>query len=339
MPSSLGYELEQYHKKNPIVLIDVGSSGGLKANWKSVDTCLTVIGFEPDRRAFDALSTKNSSTQLKYLNTALSEHAGVVDFYLTKKQQLSSVFRSMHKFLDRYPNSDRFDIIEVVKIDVDSMYNQLRSAGINYVDFIKLDTQGSELLILKGAKDFLVDSVFGIETEVEFSQIYEGQPVFADVDSFLRGLGFELFDLAPCYWVRKEWDFSRKTKGQAIFGDVLYLKTGAAFERIIANNSKNGNEKAKIIKAISICLIYKHIDYALQILTSNKCLFSEVEMRKFAECIISQAPRTKGISGAGSKVRGIGRFADAIYLLWKYLMPKYWKSIIYLQDGQRIEKL
>ena len=36
----------------------------------------------------------------------------------------------------------------------------------------------------------------GLKIEVEFSPIYEGQPLFGAVDEYLRGFGFMLFDLS-----------------------------------------------------------------------------------------------------------------------------------------------
>jgi len=56
-------------------------------------------------------------------------------------------------------------------------------------DYLKLDTQGAELLILQGAQRLLQD-VMVVHTEVEFVSIYKGQPLFAEVDQFLRQQGF-----------------------------------------------------------------------------------------------------------------------------------------------------
>jgi len=48
-----------------------------------------------------------------------------------------------------------------------------------------------------------LNNVVGIEVEVEFSELYEKQPLFNDVDNFIRDKGFELFDLRRGYWIRK----------------------------------------------------------------------------------------------------------------------------------------
>ncbi len=63
-------------------------------------------------------------------------------------------------------------------------------AEIDDVDFIKIDVQGSELSILQNALRALSTTVL-IQIEVEFVELYQGQPMFADVDSFLRSQGFQ----------------------------------------------------------------------------------------------------------------------------------------------------
>ena len=68
--------------------------------------------------------------------------------------------------------------------------------AIDEIAFLKLDTQGSELDILRGAGTAL-DRCLGIEIEVEFVPIYVGQPLFADVDQWLRARGFLLWRLHP----------------------------------------------------------------------------------------------------------------------------------------------
>ena len=50
-------------------------------------------------------------------------------------------------------------------------------------DFVKLDTQGTELYILKGMQHTLTRSIFGVEAEVQFIEMYRGQPLSKKIDS------------------------------------------------------------------------------------------------------------------------------------------------------------
>ncbi|WP_053068398.1 FkbM family methyltransferase [Synechococcus sp. GFB01] len=56
-------------------------------------------------------------------------------------------------------------------------------------DFLKLDVQGAEGMVLEHATETLKD-VAVLQSEVEFVELYEGQPLFADVDALLRRQGF-----------------------------------------------------------------------------------------------------------------------------------------------------
>jgi len=58
-------------------------------------------------------------------------------------------------------------------------------------DLLKLDIQGAELMVLENAVTALKSALF-IQTEVEFMPFYKGQPLFSDVDQFLRKHGFVL---------------------------------------------------------------------------------------------------------------------------------------------------
>ena len=62
------------------------------------------------------------------------------------------------------------------------------------VDFIKIDVQGSELAVFRNASRALADAVL-IQTEVAFLEQYKKQPMFSDIDAFLRASGFQFHDL------------------------------------------------------------------------------------------------------------------------------------------------
>lgn len=85
--------------------------------------------------------------------------------------------------------------IGTIQIDVTTLDSWLVEAGDGPVDFIKLDVQGAELDVLKGGEECL-QQVRGLEIEVEFNPIYYGQPLFGDVDRFLRRCGFVLWRLS-----------------------------------------------------------------------------------------------------------------------------------------------
>ncbi len=80
----------------------------------------------------------------------------------------------------------RTDRVETVRLD---------DLGPNIVvDFLKIDVQGYELEIMRNGTSKLSNTVV-IECEVEFVPMYRDQPLFGDIQCFLRDQGFVLHKL------------------------------------------------------------------------------------------------------------------------------------------------
>ncbi|MFC1577261.1 FkbM family methyltransferase, partial [Candidatus Omnitrophota bacterium] len=139
----------KYFEKHPIKLIDVGASGGIQSNWKKAERYLSLIGFEPDKRSFSELK-KAATAKKVYLDKALYKDKEKIDFHFTRVKTASSIFAPRQGFLRQFPESERFETQDVLKVEADRLDSQLTERGIGDIDFIKLDTNGSELYILEG---------------------------------------------------------------------------------------------------------------------------------------------------------------------------------------------
>lgn len=307
---------EAFYEKYPLTLIDVGVSGGISKRWRCAEKYLQVVGFEPDKRAFNDLSHEVSDKQ-KFINTALHSSEDTIKMYMTKKQECSSIFPPDKHFLAQFPEVQRFEVVDSINLKVERLSSELlNNKGVNNADFLKVDTQGGELFILQGAQDLLINNLFGIEVEVEFVPIYINQPLFCDVDKLLQGAGYQLFDLKRYYWKRTVGMGIGKVKGQIIFADALYFKT---YESFFKSMDKLGHEqkKAKIFKAISVCLIYGIYDYALYICDRayNDNLLTSLEN----EIIFKSVSGKKGVVN----FRGKGTLANIFYRIYKKLKTGY----------------
>jgi FkbM family methyltransferase len=307
------------YRQHPLVLVDVGARGGLKSNWSRAQPHLRLLGFEPDEREFNRLveSTRAQDSSNAFFNTALHNRRGPLRLHVARDRGLSSIFEPNREFLDAFPEASRFDTVDVQQVEADSLDDQLRAREITDVDFVKVDTQGSELLVLQGASNALVSSVAGVEVEVEFSAIYKDQPLFADVDTFLRGLGFLLFDLRPCYWKRAAGRSLGGPRGQVIWADALYLKSLPALRTGLAPLGPD-LRKSKVLRAISISLLYGYSDYALEILRVAGDVFAADE-----RVAIERQLRASGGPGSfASDFPGRRQLAATFHRLWKLCLPR-----------------
>ena len=300
------------YETNPLLLVDVGARGGLKRDWQAARPHLRVVGFEPEQREFEKLAQKSpGDNSTRILNVALHSAEGPLRFHVARDRGLSSIFEPNRRFLDAFPDSARFDTTDTQQVAADTLDNVLRAHGIADADFIKVDTQGSELFVLRGAAATLASSMVGVEVEVEFTPIYTGQPLFADVDSFMRGLGYMLFDLRPCYWKREAGRAIGGPRGQIIWADALYLKSIDALRTAVTALDPS-LRRGKILKAISVALLYGYCDYALDIAHNAGDMLSDGD-KAAIEASLKQAKVTARFQA----VPGRRYLAAGLYRLWK----------------------
>jgi hypothetical protein len=110
--------------------------------------------------------------------------------------------------------------------------------------------------------------VFGIEVEVELNVVYEGQPLFGDVDTFLRRYEYELQEFTLRTWRRYSGrGLEGGGRGQAVWGDALYLKCPDSVVEHLAGMDLPERER-EMTKLVSMCLLYGIGDYALELIGS-----------------------------------------------------------------------
>ena len=264
MKQIINYFHEKIDDNFPFTYIDVGAMGGIPLKWSCMLDIMNVIAFEPDQREFSKLKSENN---IKYLDYVLNDRQEDLKYYITRDAGKSSVLKPNIDILSQYENDERFQVIEEEIISSERIRNLdcvIEENSIKDVDFIKLDTQGSELRILQGGQRRLVPMIFGAQIEVEFVEMYKQQPLFRNIDEFLDNEGFALIDLRRQYWKRRDY-YNYRGKGQLIFGDALYFKKLEHFCQELSGIEDKSYGKAKIYKSILVCMVYEMFDYAVAV--------------------------------------------------------------------------
>ena len=241
------------HFLPPLAFVDVGARAVKQNRFVKEFPHALYIGFEPDIEECKRLNALNIEKH-QFYPQALGSKSESRTLYVTRNPACSSLYepdsKEMHRFLECGPY---FDVLEKKTVETVSMDEWCRDAGIPEVAFLELDTQGSELDILRGSKHLLANSVMGLQVEVEFFPIYKNQPLFSDVDSYLQPLGFCLFDLSR-YRLRRAY---LKTRGQLVWGHALYLKD---------LHQMKERQLAQFLNLSAIASFYGFEDYALEVL-------------------------------------------------------------------------
>ena len=171
--------------------VDVGARWGVQSRFAVSKA--RIICFEPDGDECARLA-QNAPPNVRYLPYGLADCAGSQTLYITREPACSSIYAPVRNLYRCYPQLSCIEPVRTVKIDCKAFDEVARLEALGPVTAMKLDTQGSELAILRGAKDALKTCSL-IDIEVEFNPIYEGQALFCDIDRFLRDQGFVLWQL------------------------------------------------------------------------------------------------------------------------------------------------
>lgn len=317
--------LSRISLENRFSLADIGAMGGLPKIWRGYEEFLKIIAFEPDDREFTKLISKENMLNLNY---ALAETKQNLDFYITTEHGKSSNMQPNQVLLSKYPCSLDYVVEKQITLSsekVTTLDILSKNKSIPQIDFIKIDTQGSELSILKGGNNTILKDLLGIQIEVEFIPLYKNQPLFRHVDEFLSLNDFQLIDLKRYYWKRSE-SLTTKGKGEIIFGDALYFISLERFKDYVTSLEKGG-ARDKVLKYIVLTLVYGMNDYALSLikLGIENQIFHKNEITYFEELELSLKNEIK----VYKRIRGIARMIRILYHFQKTLKrfsDPYWAA-------------
>ena len=272
--------LNEYFYIEPLTLLDVGSRWGIQRPWDQYpENHLQYYGFDADIDECERLNNQNNKKNVKYINAALSDNSCLETLYVTNEPGRSSLFQPNSHLIGQFYDCDGFEITKEISLKTTTLNKVIQSEDID-PDFIKLDVQGAELKIIKGT-DASYENIIGFEIEVEFIELYKKQPVFSEVDAYMRSIGFELFDLNRYWATRKSMTLNHSNRGQIIFGDAIYFRSKDSFFSI--DQTSADSFRGKLLKYVCALSLYGFFDVAVSILLDNRCPLNEKEVKFIKE--------------------------------------------------------
>lgn len=190
-----------------------------------------VTGFEPNAQECAKLNRMGGAASR--FHPFFIGDGGPAVFYETNMTMTGSLYRPNRRLLEQFMNLHELTTLVAEHPITTRRLDDIE--GLDDVDMLKIDVQGAELTVFQNAPRVLSQAVL-IHTEVEFVQLYEGQPLFAQVDEYLRSCGFQLHTFAG-FGTRNfkplmVGDNPNRGLRQVLWADAIYIRDFLRFDEL-----------------------------------------------------------------------------------------------------------
>jgi FkbM family methyltransferase len=222
-----------------LFLFDVGASGGLPAHYRSFADRLAGVGFDPVIAEVERLNRAEQNPLVSYEAAWIGcENYDALFPPETWQPSLSKNDHPWHRLsapraIAAMAAREKSAAAAEHASERYSLDQYAARNGVGDLDMIKIDTDGHDFEVLLGAEAAISGcGVLGIEIEVQLhGPEHPYANVFHNIDRFLRGHGFSLFDFSSWRYSRAAlpspfvYGFPAQTRsGQVLWADAVYLR-------------------------------------------------------------------------------------------------------------------
>ena len=185
--------IEDLLKNKKLIALDVGAHGGFNSDkffHERYEKYFESILVDPLKDSMKNVKSKH------VIKKGLWSSKIIKKFYiLNKRPQSSSMYETDKNSLPIYGFKEKdlhlFDVGKTEMIECDTLSSSLKEQNINTLDYLKIDTQGAELEILKGLDSY---RPLMIKCEVRIFPMYKKEPSWTEITNFLYKLGYMVSD-------------------------------------------------------------------------------------------------------------------------------------------------
>lgn len=223
---------EIYDPNEALIIFDIGACEGENSvRYSRIFPNSSIRTFEPVDKNYQRI-VKNveefKANQVKAYPICLSNEKGTAVFHLSsgvpdefKDKDVDWEFgNKSSSLLPPDKTLEAFEWLEFkekITVPTERLDNIMKQESIDHIDFIHMDVQGAELMVLDGAGEYL-KKIRNIWLEVESVPLYKDQPVKSDVEKYLSERGFtRLLDTLDAvagdqFWSNSQWIIQKKGK-------------------------------------------------------------------------------------------------------------------------------
>jgi FkbM family methyltransferase len=204
-PIVIEQELTGLFKQNEaITIFEIGACEGEDSiKYSRLFPNSKIYAFEPLPQNIQLIQdnlAKYKISNVFYFNTALSNHNGSAEFFVSEgrpKNAPQGDWDYGNKSSSLLPPGEHTNLIEFIEfnkkiiVETITLKSFCQDQNISVIDFIHMDVQGAELMVMEGAKDF-INRIKVVWLEVSKVELYKNQPLVREVEQFMSKHNFIL---------------------------------------------------------------------------------------------------------------------------------------------------
>ena len=299
-------------------ILDGGALGALSdPRWQVFAGRTRIYGFEPNAEAVETLNAtvRERGLDHRYVAGALWSAPGTLTFHANKAGGGGSFYPQNVDLTDRWKFENTREKFYARDMFYPTGTESWTMTSVDHwarglaepldIDFIKLNVQGAELEILRGAES-VIDRTIGVMVEMSFVESYKQRPFFADIDRHLRDRQLSFFDFIGHHCVGRAASPITAQHlpglyplyGQLIEGHGVYFRD--PIDMVARGLSIDHLSGLKLLKLVAFAETFGQIEYAFELLLWLGALLEQ-----------------RGDGAGASLARDIAARAEQLYL--KYL--------------------
>jgi FkbM family methyltransferase len=187
-------------KEYETVIFDVGANNGSSSVPLAVENpTYLVFAFEPTPEMIEVIKSKIVGLEnYVIVPKAVSDYNGTAEFNVAGNWDwgCSSLLKFSRKSQTDWPGRTDFHVTYKLNVDVIRLDTFIEENGITKIDHLHIDTQGSDLNVMKGLGEYLhIVNEGKMEAGTSDDVLYEGQNKLNDCIKFLLLNGFKVVDV------------------------------------------------------------------------------------------------------------------------------------------------
>ena len=180
-----------FDKKAKLTIFDIGAHNGESAKiYRKIFKNSEIYSFEPYPKAYKKLKELNIKN-FKSFNFGFSNKKSIDKFLINFKSSTNSLLE-FSKEANNIWGKEFLNNSDKISCNFDTIDNFCRSQSLDFIDFMKIDVQGAEYLVLDGAKEYLLNKKIKVlQLEIILGNTYVGQKSIGFYISLLESYGYK----------------------------------------------------------------------------------------------------------------------------------------------------